>query len=313
MHAPAIANLINLLRNLNPDEYLPRRNTIKNRHRELISIHIAVMLFGVAGLFGKLIDLPPSMLVFGRTLFAAIALALVLMFLKTDVRLKQKKDLLGFLCMGAILAVHWMAFFHSVQISTVAIALLTYSSFPIFVTFLEPFVFNERLRSLDILVAMVVFGGLVLVVPEFNLSNNLTLGVIWGTFSGFTFAMLSIMNRQYVAHYSALVITLYQAAVACLILLPFVGGAALSLTTGEWGRLILLGVVFTALAHTLFIRGMLAMRAQLASIIACLEPVYGILFALVVLHAVPSTREIIGGVVIIGAIVYATQNDNTNG
>ena len=66
--------------------------------------------------------------------------------------------------------------------------------------------------------------------------------------------------------------------------------------------LILLGVVFTALAHTLFIRGMLAMRAQLASIIACLEPVYGILFALVVLHAVPSTREIIGGVVIIGAI-----------
>ncbi len=209
--------------------------------------------------------------------------------------------------MGAILAVHWVAFFHSVQISTVAIALLTYSSFPIFVTFLEPFIYNERLRARDVLIALVVFGGLVLVVPEFDLSNNLTLGVIWGTFSGFTFAVLSILNRKYVADYSALVVTLYQDAVACLILLPFVGHTALSLTPGEWGGLILLGVVFTAVAHALFIRGMMAVKAQLASIIASLEPVYGILIALVVLNEVPSTREILGGVVIIGAIVYATR------
>ena len=196
---------------------------------------MSVMLFGVAGLFGKLINLPPAMLVFGRTLFASIALLLVLMVLKTGMRIKSKKDLLGFVFMGAILAVHWVAFFHSVQISTVAIALLTYSSFPIFVTFLEPFIYNERLRARDVLIALVVFGGLVLVVPEFDLSNNLTLGVVWGTFSGFTFAILSILNRKYVADYSALVVTLYQDAVACLMLLPFVGHTALSLTTRGMG------------------------------------------------------------------------------
>jgi drug/metabolite transporter (DMT)-like permease len=289
------------------------KKTIDIKTRGLLSIHMSVMLFGVAGLFGKLINLPPAMLVFGRTLFASIALLLVLMVLKTGMRIKSKKDLLGFVFMGAILAVHWVAFFHSVQISTVAIALLTYSSFPIFVTFLEPFIYNERLRARDVLIALVVFGGLVLVVPEFDLSNNLTLGVIWGTFSGFTFAVLSILNRKYVADYSALVVTLYQDAVACLILFPFVGHTALSLTPGEWGGLILLGVVFTALAHALFIRGMMAVKAQLASIIASLEPVYGILIALVVLNEVPSTREILGGVVIIGAIVYATKNAHTNG
>lgn len=289
------------------------KKTIDIKTRGLLSIHMSVMLFGVAGLFGKLINLPPAMLVFGRTLFASIALLLVLMVLKAGMRIKSKKDLLGFVFMGAILAVHWVAFFHSVQISTVAIALLTYSSFPIFVTFLEPFIYNERLRARDVLIALVVFGGLVLVVPEFDLSNNLTLGVIWGTFSGFTFAVLSILNRKYVADYSALVVTLYQDAVACLILLPFVGHTALSLTPGEWGGLILLGVVFTAVAHALFIRGMMAVKAQLASIIASLEPVYGILIALVVLNEVPSTREILGGVVIIGAIVYATKNAHTNG
>ena len=281
--------------------------TPDSKTRGLISIHVSVMLFGMAGLFGKLIDLPSSMLVFGRTLFASIALVLVLGILKTDMRLKQQKDLLGFLFLGAILALHWVSFFHAVQISTVATALLTFSSFPIFVTFLEPLVFKERLRFIDIVIAGVVFGGLVLVVPEFDLSNNLTMGVIWGTFSGFTFAVLSIMNRRYVARYSALVVTLYQDAVACLLLLPFVGHSVLSLTSAEWVRLMLLGVVFTAVAHTLFIRGMLGVKAQLASIIACLEPVYGILIAAAILNEIPSARELLGGAVIIGSIIYATR------
>ena len=276
----------------------------------MISIHIAVMLFGVAGLFGKLLHLQPAMIVFGRTLFASLFLIVVLGVLKTDLRVKSGRHLLGFVCMGAILAVHWTSFFYSVQISTVAIALLTYSSFPIFVTFLEPFVFKERLRALDIVVSIIVFLGLILIIPEFNLANNLTLGVIWGTFAGFTFAVLSILNRMFVAEYSALTVTLYQDGFACLMLLPFIGGSIFTLSVGEWGWLIVLGVVFTALAHSLFIWGMRTVKAQLAGIIACLEPVYGILIALVLLHAIPSTREILGGVVIIGAIIYATSRPN---
>ena len=266
------------------------------------------MLFGVAGLFGKLLHLQPAMIVFGRTLFASLFLIVVLRVLKTDLRVKSGKHLFGFVCMGAILAVHWTSFFYSVQISTVAIALLTYSSFPIFVTFLEPFAFGERMRLLDIVVSLVVFIGLVMIIPEFNLANNLTLGVIWGTFAGFTFAVLSILNRMFVAEYSALTVTLYQDGFACLMLLPFIGGSIFTLSVGEWSWLILLGVVFTALAHSLFIWGMRVVKAQLAGMIACLEPVYGILFALVLLQEIPSTREIMGGAVIIGSIVYATKN-----
>jgi len=284
---------------------------IKPRHREFLSIHIAVLLFGVAGLFGKFLQLQPAMIVFGRTLFASIVLLIALWMLKTDLRVKSVRHFLGFFCMGAILAMHWTSFFYSVQISTVAVALLTYSSFPIFVTFLEPFVFGERIRRIDIVVSLVVFLGLFLIIPEFNLANNMTLGVIWGTFSGFTFAVLSIMNRKFVAEYSALTIALYQDGFACLLLLPFAGSLALTLTFGEWRWLILLGVVFTALAHSLFIRGMRTVKAQLAGMIACLEPVYGILVALVLLQEIPSAREILGGVVVIGAIVYATENTNS--
>jgi drug/metabolite transporter (DMT)-like permease len=280
---------------------------MKNRFHGLLAIHFAVLLFGVAGLFGKFLDLSPTLIVFGRTLFASIALVFVIFILKIGIRFEQRKDLFGFLLMGAILAIHWVTFFHSIQISTVTIGLLTFSSFPIFVTFLEPFFFNERIHTFDIVISIVVFIGLALVIPEFDLSNNLTLGVFWGTVSGFTFAILSVLNRKFVSNYSALTISLYQDTIACLILLPLVGSTVLSVTSYELGQLVLLGVVFTALAHTLFIRGMLVVKAQLASVIACLEPVYGILLALVILNEVPSIRELVGGAVIISAIVYATR------
>ena len=198
-------------------------------------------------------------------------------FFKIGFGIKQRADLLGFILMGMVLALHWVTFFHSIQISTVAIGLLTFATFPIFVTFLEPFFFGERIRLRDILVSIIVFFGLALVAPEFDLSNRLTLGVLWGTLAGFTFAILSVLNRKYVARYPALTITFYQNAVACLLLLPLVGGSAEALSAGQLGQLILLGVVFTALAHSLFVRGMRAIKAQLASIITCLEPVYGIL------------------------------------
>ena len=291
---------------------MQKTTEIQTRHRELTSIHVAVLLFGVAGLFGKFLQLKPAVIVFGRTLFAGLALALVLAILRSDLRVKNRRHLLGFAGMGAILAMHWTSFFHAVQVSTVAIALLTYASFPIFVTFLEPFVFGERLRRLDIAVSLAVFLGLVLIIPEFNLANNLTQGVVWGTFSGFTFAVLSILNRKYVAQYSALVVTLYQDGFACLMLAPFIGRQVFALSSGEWGWLIMLGVVFTALAHSLFIRGMRVVKAHLAGMIACLEPVYGILAALALLQEVPSAREIIGGTVIVGAIVYATKHADAN-
>ncbi|MCP4687092.1 MAG: DMT family transporter [Desulfobacterales bacterium] len=282
-------------------------------YRAYLEIHIAVLLFGVSGLFGKFLEASPGVIVFGRTLFASMALVLVLAMRKESARIKSPRDLLGFLLMGAILAAHWVTFFHAIQISTVAVGLLTYSSFPIFVTFLEPFFFNERVALFDVAISVVVFIGLILVIPEFDLSNNITQGALWGTVSGLTFAVLSILNRKFVATYSALTIALYQDAVACLILLPFVGGAALAANGMEWVKLILLGVVFTALAHTLFIRGLVRVKAQLASVIACMEPVYGILLALVVLREIPSAREIAGGVVIIGAIVYATRRPGGRG
>ena len=42
---------------------------------------------------------------------------------------------------GAILGAHWIAFFKSIQVSTVAIGLLSYVSYPLFTSVIEPIFF----------------------------------------------------------------------------------------------------------------------------------------------------------------------------
>ncbi|MCP4686945.1 MAG: EamA family transporter, partial [Desulfobacterales bacterium] len=73
-------------------------------YRAHLEIHIAVLLFGFSGLFGKFLEASPGVIVFGRTLFASMALVLVLAMRKESARIKSPRDLLGFLLMGAILA-----------------------------------------------------------------------------------------------------------------------------------------------------------------------------------------------------------------
>jgi drug/metabolite transporter (DMT)-like permease len=276
--------------------------------KNLTQAHIAVFLFGLAGLFGKLIDIPSTIIVLARVFFASVFLGFVLLYLKQSIKLKHKKDYLFIAISAIILALHWITFFHAIQVSTVAIGLLSFSTFPIFTTFLEPYFFKEKIRISDIVLAVISFIGIAFVIPEFELANNITQGVLWGVSSGFSFAVLSIFNRKYVKNYSALVISFYQNSIATIVLVPFLFILQPVFHTNELLLLITLGVVFTALAHTLFINGLSSVKAQTASIITSLEPVYGILFAIVLLHEIPTTRVIIGGVIILFATFAATIN-----
>jgi drug/metabolite transporter (DMT)-like permease len=273
----------------------------------LIEIHVAVLLFGFAGLFGKFLSLPPLVIVFGRTSFAALTLSAVLFYSNTRIRTKSIKDFMVLLLLGILLAIHWTTFFHAIQVSTVAVGLLTFSTFPVFVTFMEPYFFKEKLRGVDILTAATVVIGLIMVIPSLDIQNNITQGVFWGTISGFTFAVLSIVNRKYVSTYPSMVIVCYQNWMATLILLPFLFFEDLSLGPTDFLLLAALGIFCTALAHVLFIKSLAHIKTQLASITACLEPVYGIIFAFVLLGEIPSLRTALGGCIILGTIVIASM------
>jgi drug/metabolite transporter (DMT)-like permease len=271
--------------------------------RALLTVHGAVLLFGLAGVLGKMLPLPAFVIVLGRVLFGGIALLVVLLWRRTSLRQRNRRDLLSLAVSGALLAGHWTAFFQSIQVSNVAVALLTFSTFPLFATILEPLWLRTVPSRVEALAAVLILPGVVLLVPSFSLSNHTTAGAAWGILAGATFAVLSIWNRSLTVRYPSAVISLYQEGTATLILLPLalLVPWSRSFNVSELAILLVLGVFCTALAHTLFIEGMRTVSAQTASVIAALEPVWGIGFALVLLGEVPTLRELAGGALIVGA------------
>jgi len=274
-----------------------------SRAHALASLHLAVLLFGFAGLFGKWITLPPSTIVFGRTSIAAIALGVLLALRRAP---RHGFDW-RFALNGALLAIHWLAFFQAVQSASVAIGLLGYASFPLFVVVLEALFRRRRTTPGEWISAAVVALGLVLLVPQFDIDNRIVRGVLWGVLSGFTFALLALCNSTLAGQRSATEIAFWQNTCAAVCLLPALAlGLALPSGTELLG-LVVLGLLCTAVAHTCFIGSLRTVSAHTASIVAALEPIYGIALAALLLGELPDARTLGGAAMIVSATLWTSS------
>ena len=281
-------------------------------HRNgVISVLVALPFVSMTGLFGKFLSHSPLLIVQGRTVFAFGALLLALFAIRKAIFFKNYREWAWLMVSGTVLAVHWIAFFQAIQVSTVAIGLLSFSSYPLFTTFLEPLFFREQLRSRNIFAVLLVICGLALMTTSNNedsnaiISGSVVQGVLWGLVSGLGFAVLTLLNRGHVRNHSPLLLTCWQNGIAALVILPWSWSESWDLSGKDWGLLFILGVVCTVGGHTLLINGLRHVRAQVVSLlIAGMEPVFAILFALFLLGETPSGQTLLGGVLIVGTTVF---------
>ncbi|MCR4410479.1 MAG: DMT family transporter [Candidatus Saccharicenans sp.] len=277
---------------------------MRPRTQGLLLVNLAVLFFGFPGVIGKVLPLSPVQLTWLRVFLASLALLVILLLQKVKLIISGAKPRLLLLAAGFLLAFHWTAFFRSVQVSTVAVGLLSYSTFPVFTVFLEPWLLRTKFRGSYLYFAVICFLGVGLMVPEFSLSNRIFQGVAWGILSGLSFALLAIINRMLSPGHSSLVLAFYQDSLAMIFLLPLFLGqpGPLPLGTVNAGLILFLGLVCTAGAHTIFIRGLRFIEARLSSLISSLEPVYGIIFGYLFLGELPGLRTVAGGLLILASV-----------
>lgn len=281
--------------------------TEESFNRNIIYLHIAVMLFGLAGVAAQFVEVPAVLVALGRVVCSSLLLLIIAAARKDSLRLNSGKDYCMIILTGAVMAIHWTTFFQSIQVSTVAIGTITFSTFPLFLTFIEPIVFHEKLRSQSVLSAVLLLIGVIITIPEFSMANHTTIGIIWGMVSSLSYAVLTLANRYFSPRYAARTVCLYEQGSAAVVLLP-----ALFLVETTWRSLDLAGIAFvgficTAFAHSLYVSAQKSVRAQTAGIISGMETVYGIFYALIFLGEVPSVRELAGGVVILGVAMYSSM------
>ncbi|WP_434601492.1 DMT family transporter [Pseudomonas sp. Z4-7] len=276
------------------------------------ALHIGALMFGLTGVFGKLAAASPAVIVFGRAVFAVLALAVFARFAsRTRWQKLRGRDARRLLLGGLLLAGHWVSFFISVKVAGVAIATLGFASFPAFTVLLEGLVFRERIRANEILLVVLVSVGLVLVTPDFDLASGATTGLLWAVASGLLFSLLSLTNRAGSAHVPPVQAALCQNVVVGLCLLPMAAPQLSDVRPIDWLWIGLLGVFCTGLAHSLFVASLAVIKARTAAVVFAMEPVYGITIAWLLFDENPTLRMLLGGALIIVAIVVSSQLDGT--
>lgn len=279
-------------------------------NRNILFLHIAVMLFGLSGVIGQFVEISSVMVALGRVISSSLLLFLIAIAKKDSLKLSSKKDYGLIILTGIVMAVHWTTFFQSIQVSSVAIGTITFSTFPLFLTFFEPLIFHEKLRRQNIFTAVTLMIGVIITIPEFSIENNTTVGIIWGMVCSFTYAIMTLANRYFSSRYTGRIICLYEQGTAAIVLLP-----ALFIMKTQWRIPDIIGVAFigficTAFAYSLYVSAQKNVKAQTAGIISGMETVYGILYALLFLGEIPSGRELVGGAVILGVAMYSSlKND----
>ena len=161
--------------------------------RALASMHVAALMFGLTGIFGKLAEAGPAAIVLGRAAFAVCALLGFAQLFRQPIFQRLTSTRLAQLAVcGLLLGTHWLTFFHAVKIAGVGIATLGFASFPAFVVLLEWAGWKERPSRLDLIKVTLIVTGLILVTPRFELGADATHGLIWAVLSGFCFAAVSV-------------------------------------------------------------------------------------------------------------------------
>src|SRR5699024_4220647 len=133
-----------------------------------------------------------------------------------------------------------------------------------------------------------------------------TAGLIWAILSGLTFAIFTLINRRAANHIPAQQVACVENFFVVLFTLPFAAAEISTISNIDWLLLSLLGVLCTALSHYLLVASLMVLKARSAGIVIALEPVYAILFAAVLFAQYPPLRSIVGGLIMIGAILWSS-------
>ena len=276
----------------------------------MVTLHFSVLLMGATGLFSQLIKLPAWDITGYRTAIASVVLFVWLAWRERSIRLPSSRAYLKMFFLGFLLCLHWITFFHSMQISSIAVGMISLYAYPVMTVFLEPWLKRTRVDGRDVFSGVLVLIGIYLLVPEFDIANSTTQGVFWGVVSAFVFALRNLLLGYWFSEQSAVRSMSYQVLVVALLMTPVMVFSEHEPSATDWWLLILLGVFFTAITHTLLGYALRYLKAKTVGLVACLQPVYGVLYEVLLLHTHPNAATLLGGAIIVAAAIYESVREH---
>lgn len=253
-------------------------------NRNLLILHLTVLVWGFTGILGALISINAVQLVWYRVGIATVTLFLYFVLSKTNFRI-PRRQFLQFFFTGSIVAIHWIFFFHAIKVANVSVGLICLSSVTLLTAILEPLLKKQPISFEDIFVGLLIIIGIIFI---FKFETGYTFGIIVGLLSAVAASLFSTINSKLVQHNNPSVIGFYELLGAffwvsiyrifdkSLLIEQF------NLSVSDWIYLLILGTICTALAYVAGVGVMRTLSAFRVALITNLEPVYGIILAVAI-------------------------------
>lgn len=269
-----------------------------------VSIAALAASWGVISLIVAGVDLSAPVLVFWRLSLAALTIGLVSLALGRRSLLRLPRRAWRVVLVGVVLAAHWFLFFETIKLASVAVAVLTVYTAPIFLSLLAPLLLPER-RSRVALAALVPAGaGLALIaLAGEDGTHARPLALVTGLAAAITYAALVIATKRLTATLHPATIAFWAYSVAAAVLTPALALSARVLpeTALDALGLVGLGVVLTGISGFIYISLLGRVTAQAIGILAFLEPVSAALLAWLVLDEALGAAVLAGGGLVLAA------------
>ena len=272
---------------------------------------LAMAIFGTLGTMTQFIDLPASVIVvFRGTVGAATILLLVYL---TGSRL-SKQDIYGnmftLVCSGICLGLNWLFLFEAYKSIEVSVATVLNYMTPAMVILAAPVFLKTRLTPVKLGCALLALLGLVLVtgIVQDGIEGMNAYGVSCGVLAAVFYTAMVLFNKKLtsIGSYDRTVVQLGVAAVVVMVY---------SLLTVDFGELrfdavsivllLVMGVVHTGIAFTLYFGSLAYLDASSAVIYGYIEPIIGLMLSVVVLGEDLGWIGWVGAALILGSTFAA--------
>lgn len=277
---------------------------MKNQHlKQVLELNLATLFISTSGALGKFIDMPTPVIIWWRCFLAAIFLFVYCKYRKTNLKLHSKKDITTFVISSLLLGAHWITYFYSLKLSSVAIGMLSLFTFPIITALLEPLFIKIKFDPIHVVLGCIVLLGIYILAPELNLESDQFIGILLGILSATCYALRTLMLKQHVSNYDGTMLMFYQVFILSIVLIPTLYFLDTSGIQTQFPYVILLALLTTAIGHTMFIASLKHFKVSTASIIASMQPIFGIIIAYFFLNEIPTWNTFFGGLLIILTVI----------
>jgi drug/metabolite transporter (DMT)-like permease len=276
----------------------------------LLTLHLVALIWGSSGIWGELVTLSAEQTVAARTVVAALALGVIVLLQGRLFERTNWSHAPSIVVSALFLGIHWYCFFYTLQHGSIALAMVTFATTPVFITLIEPLVSHKRYEALPFLCAVLALFGVWCVHPMTSLSAlDKVLAVAVGILSGIALAICSLITRYRLA---AVHPTFLCFSVNSCIALGFLSFTTFSLQDYSSSNVIGilgLGILCSALGQMLFVRAMKKVSAGSATIIASLEAPYGIILAALFAHQPLTLGSVLGALLVCASALLITARE----